>query len=198
MRSIALLACLGSVASADTLRMQSEDAETVHIGNHEGAINTHNSAAITVELQANGRAAVKATGSNKEHNLWVSQSGSRSTDDSTVWTTTWKGTWVLAKDTLTLDLTLEKHDCTSQRDEDGRIEPHGTCLTASKAAKLTCTTQKISIQKDAKPAHDIDGWICTSAEKTELAESGRTWRFGKQQCVKQRGGHRSPLSWVDC
>jgi hypothetical protein len=177
--------------------MQSEDAETIHIGNQEGAINTNNSSSIAVDLQAKGRAAVTANGTNKEHNLYSSASGSRNTDDTTAWTTTWKGTWAIAKDTLTLDLTLEKHDCKMEREEDGRVEPHGTCNTPSQTAKLTCATQKISIEKDAK-AHDIEGWACTPSAKTGLAESGGTWMFGKKQCVKRRGGHMTPFSWVDC
>src|SRR6201999_1735953 len=98
MRSIAVIALLGSVASADTLRMESEDIETLHIANQEGAINTNNTSTLTIDLQAKGVALVKSTGANKEHNLYSSPSGSRNTDDTTAWTTTWKGTWAIAKD----------------------------------------------------------------------------------------------------
>lgn len=177
--------------------MEIEEAETTHIGHEQGAINTHDKLSIAVDLQSKGKAAVKAEGFNKEHNLWVSPSGNRNTDDSTVWTTTWKGSWVVAKGTLTLSLTLVKHDCKAERNEDGRIDARGTCQTPSNTAKLTCTAQKLSVAKDNK-ARDIDAWSCVAADKTELAESTRGWTFGKKQCVRQIGGHRTPISWTDC
>ena len=196
MRSLVVVACLSSVASAETLRMKVEDAETVHIANQGGAINSKTSRLVTLDLATKGRAVVVSAGSNSEHNLWVEPNGNRSTEDLTNWLTTWKGTWVIAKGTLTLDLTLDNHDCTSQRTHGGATEKTASCKTIGKVAKLRCTTR--TIVTDGKPLRSVDAWSCSATNGSELGDSAFTWVFGKTQCLQQRGGRKAPISWVDC
>ena len=194
--SIVLLA---STASADKMRMKVVESTNLHMANQAGARHWTEDYEIGVLLGAKGKASVTSKGMHSNHDMTMMNNTPYNTEDSATWTTTWRGTWIIKGDVLSLELDLVKHDCKGEQDENGR-KTVAPCKTASAKATLTCASQVIDVEnrtsgKTAKSA----AWMCSpAATGTELAESTGPWVFAKGGCVEVRGGHMTANTFARC
>ncbi|HEY0252902.1 MAG TPA: hypothetical protein VGC41_15310 [Kofleriaceae bacterium] len=189
-RALALICCLAAPAVAEKLSYQHENWETVHIANNEGAINTADDLTVSIDLTDKKHVEITATGNSKEHNLFHD---GRNTDDVSAWTTTWKGTYTRTAKALVMDLELGKHDCTASRTEDSFAPEPRPCKQPSKHAKVSCMSESVEIDQKK-----VAAWRCLTDDKTDLAETAPSWLVGKTQCIRSKGGHRSPESFEAC
>jgi len=192
---IVLIAIARPVA-ADVLKMRQVDSTNLHIANDEGAIHWSEDLAITVDLGAKSRVGVVSKGTRGEHNMYVVNNGTYNTDDTVTWLTTWRGTWKIAKDTLTLDLAVVKDTCTAVRDERGTKTPK-TCTAASKLAVITCTAATVGVEIGAK-LKKTAAWRCAPDDASSVGESPASWLLGKDRCIEVRGGRMMPMSFGPC
>ncbi|MFT3693333.1 MAG: hypothetical protein QM831_09355 [Kofleriaceae bacterium] len=189
-RVAALISLLAAPALAEKLSLQRMSAESLHIANNEGAINTDDELSITIDLADKHRVDIIAVGSSKLHNLYRN---GRNTDDDIAWTTTWKGTFTRTAKSLAFDLELLKHDCQAQRTENDSAPEPRTCKTPTKHAKVSCLLDSVEIDQKK-----VAAWRCSPDDKSDLAETQASWLLGKATCIKTLGGHHSPESFELC
>lgn len=199
MRRLALcFLLLASVSHADTLRMKRVDSTNLHMANQRGARHWTDDYSITLELGAKGKASVTSKGMRSNHDMDVINNRAYNTEDRAKWTTTWRGTWSIKADTLTLVLDLVKHDCKAEKDDNGNVsvEP---CKIASAKATLECTSSTIDLEnRTTNKSTKAAAWVCSPGPSTELAESAGTLIFAKSGCVEVNGGHMTSNSFARC
>ena len=191
MRGLPLLVLIPAIASASPAKMHRVDATSVHIANDEGAMNWSEDEIVTLELGGNGKVTANASGTRHDHQLY-SQHGTSSynTDDVTKFTTSWTGTYKLAKDgrTVTLELAVASDRCTHTFTREGEQPETRACRAAAKTTTVTCTSDTIE---------KVAAWRCDPAHDDDLGESP-PWILGKGGCLEVGGGHRSPLAYRAC
>jgi hypothetical protein len=192
------------------LTMHVTEGTNLHLANREGAINWQTHITITVDLAADGKVAARSTGSQAELNSYGGPR-SRSTHDTTTWTTRWSGTYEQSDDRLRLDLVLVDHACkheVSTTEFDAAQNAQVTyapekiaCKTAARQSQLTCTSEEIEISDRAEDATRHRGavWRCNAMTPDDLAESPAEWVLGKTMCIDRIAG-RTPnsIGYVRC
>lgn len=190
-----MLAASAKAAPGSRLVMKQTMDASIHLADQAGAITTSREAAIVVELGAKNTAHVVGTGRTADHNLF-SEPGARAwtTQEVTSWTTTWKGTFTRAQDTLVLDLALVRHACTHTKSTSGAPDEVLACATPTSRVQISCARGPVELEaRSAKArAAKVSAWTCTPDDGGELAENASTWLLGIGTCIEEAGGHPGP------
>jgi hypothetical protein len=186
--------CFFALAAAPRqLALRRVEGDSLHLAGRAGAINTRGSQALTIELKADGTLTAKGAGSRSKHNLYETFS----TDDATVWTTTWHGTWTEAKGGLRLDLVLEAKSCTRTRSQTGAAAETLACRIPSARALMACLRAPVEFHSASKSAdRPVEAWRC-SLESGSVGEWATPWLFGDGSCVETLAS-RSGLRYAAC
>jgi hypothetical protein len=187
------------------LSMKHTEGTNLHIANQGGAIHWQADIAITVELRDDQKLEVVSAGKRGEHNLYPGPT-SRSTEDDTVWTARWNGTWSQTGDKLQLDLVLVDDKCKHTKATTELDTARGlwvnyapeilSCKVASKQTQLACTSELLEIDDPTQPR--VAAWRCNAVVGADVAESPGQWVFGKTICIETLAGHMTSTSYRKC
>jgi hypothetical protein len=175
------------------LELAWQNAWNLHYGGQAGAEHENSRGRVTIELAAGGQSTAVDSGKRVESVL----DGTRYTETTTEWRTTWRGTHTFAGGGLRLDLGRESDSCEvteSERDGAVQYQPEKSGCSGG-AAHLALECQPASV--DATPSlDDLDAkatptpvWICQTAHAAKDAKgTPQPWVFGKEHCLEHTGG----------
>ena len=196
-RPALIVIALAGVADADKHTAKYASSENIHLAGRRGAINRRHSIAITLDLHANGKAKAIDGGFDRDHNLYED---GRTTEDKVVWTNKWSGTWKKTGDTLAVTLALDDRSCTKTKTYDRGTPTTEPCRTIAKQLALACTSEKVDLESwsgSTKKLTPTPVWRCDAGD-VELAETPRSWLFGKTACIEISDGRSAGMILRAC